>query len=189
MKIMCIKNQKLPENITKQTKSFCDVIENYIKETDIEWIERPLAEKDFNYKQIIPYVVINNSDGKIACYRRHGSEKRLTELYSCGFGGHIEECDKGENVMQTIKKGMLRELSEEISNFDEEKMSINYKGFIHEKESEVGLVHIGVVFEVKCEVDFLPQESEETKGLEWKTQEELRELKTELWSKLALELV
>lgn len=189
MKILCVKKENLPDFIVNETKSFCEPIDAYVKQGEIDWIERAIAEKDFNFKQIIPYVVIKNSKGKIACYRRHGSEKRLAELYSCGFGGHIEECDRAENVMQTIKNGMMRELSEEISNFDKEKMNIIYKGFIHEKESEVGLVHIGVVFEAACIEGFLPKESEETKGLEWKTVEELKGLKTELWTKLAMELL
>ena len=188
MKTCCVLVKDLPENIVKVTSCF-KIAFNFIEESKIKWIERKDAETDYNYKQIIPYVIIQKSDGKIACYQRHGSEKRLAGLYSCGFGGHIEESDIGKNFYETLQKGMIRELSEEISNFNTKFIDLNYLGIINEVESNVGLVHLGCVYLAKCDEAFIPQESDETKGLEWKTFDELQQLETELWTKLALKLI
>lgn len=188
MKVCCIPVSKLSNEVVKSTKSFKLDFSDFIRDEDIVWIERPVAEKDFSFKQIIPYVVLQKSDGKIACYQRHGSEKRLHGLYSCAVGGHIDEPDKATTFIETMQKGMIRELIEELANFDKSKITLKYLGFIHEIESEVGLLHIGIVYLGKCAEGYLPKETDETRGLEWKTIEELKELKTELWSKLALEL-
>ena len=93
------------------------------------------------------------------------------------------------DLVKTLECGMLRELSEELSNFDKDQVELRYLGLINEKESEVGLVHLGIVFMAVCKEGYTPKEAGETKGLEWKSKEELCKLKTELWTKLALELV
>lgn len=196
MKIFCVKTSSLPEKITKTTGGFKVSFDflNSLKNEDISWIERSEAETNFDYKQIIPYVILQKEDGKIACYKRHGTEKRLHGFYSCGFGGHVEESDKGNSVLETIKNGMLRELSEEVSNFpslraESETITLEPLGVINEVESEAGLVHLGVVFLGKCRNGFVPKEADETKGLEWKTRSELSSLQTELWTLLSLELM
>lgn len=189
MRVCCIPVSRLPDEIVKVTRSFRLDFTSFIKDEDIIWIERAVAEKDFNYKQIIPYIILQRADGRIACYQRHGTEKRLHGLYSCGVGGHIDETDKADTLMETIRNGMNRELSEEISNFNKGKLSVENLGVIHEVESEVGLLHLGIVFLARCVEGYLPREADETKGLEWKTADELKCLKTELWSQLALELL
>lgn len=188
MKTCCVLVKDLPEEIVKVTDCFKTSF-SFIEESKIKWIERKDAETDTEYKQIIPYVIIQKADGKIACYERHGSEKRLAGLYSCGFGGHIEENDIGNNFTETLQNGMLRELKEEIANFEKESIELEYLGIINEVESNVGLVHLGCVFLAKCKENFIPEESDETKGLEWKTFSELKNLLTELWTKLALKLI
>ncbi len=203
MKIFCVKTSLLPQKITKTTGGFKTSLNflDFLKDEDVFWIERDDAETDFNFKQIIPYVILQKEDGKIACYLRHGTEKRLHGFYSCGFGGHIEESDKGKTCLETIRNGLFRELSEEVSNFpslrddlpanrqEAEEISLLPLGVINEVESEAGLVHLGVVFLGKCRNGFVPKEADETKGLEWKTQDELSNLNTELWTRLSLELL
>lgn len=188
MKICCVKTDFLPKRIYEATDSFAENLD-FIQDEKISWIERGEAENNFDFKQIIPYAVIQKSDGKIACYQRHGTEKRLHGLYSCGFGGHVEEIDSGECFSKTIENGLLRELSEEISNFDGARIELKYLGIINEVKSEVGLVHLGLVFLVKCGESFVPLEADETKGLQWKLPEELSVLQTELWTQLALKLL
>ena len=68
-------------------------------------------------------------------------------------------------------------------------MTLEYLGLISEKESDVGLVHLGIVYLARCKDDYVPLAAEETKGLEWKTKDELRNLKKELWSTLALDFL
>ena len=188
MGVCCIKTADLPENIIDKTDSFAVPVD-FLANSDIHWIERNAAETDTDYKQLIPYVILQRHDKKIASYMRHGTEKRLHGLYSCGFGGHVEECDKDSSIFKTLENGMIRELSEEISNFDNALIDLESKGLINEVETQVGLVHLGIVYLGKCKTAFVPQESDETKGLEWKSLEELKQYKSELWTKLALNLL
>lgn len=189
MKICCVPVKKIDSKIVEKTDSYKVDYQSYIAEKDVCWIERSIAEKDNNYKQLIPYVLIKNSDGQFACYKRHGTEKRLHGLYSSGIGGHVDEPDESETLRQTLENGMFRELSEELTNFDTDKISLKYLGLINEKETEVGLVHLGIVFLAECTAGFLPRPASELSGMEWKTQTELATLKKELWSELAFKLL
>ena len=188
MKICCIKTTALPKSIVDSTGSF-SIQADFLENQNIEWLERQAAEINSEYKQLIPYVILQKSNGKIACYKRHGTETRLHGFYSCGFGGHIEECDKRQDLFTTVEAGMLRELTEEVSNFDRLKVELKYLGIINEIETNVGLVHLGLVYLGKCKDDFVPLESDETKGLEWKILKELKQCNIELWTKLALKLI
>ena len=98
MKIMCIEKAKLPFNITDSTVAVRDDIFEILHNSDIRWIERQEAEKDAQYKQFIPYVLLKRSDGLFACYQRHGTEKRLHDKYSAGVGGHIDEPDNQKYI-------------------------------------------------------------------------------------------
>lgn len=189
MKVCCIPLTNLSEEIKNSTSSFKEDFYKYIKDEDVKWIERSEAEIDFSYKQIIPYVLLERSDKKFACYIRHGTEKRLHGKISCGIGGHIDEPDKKSTLCETIKTGMLRELGEELQNFDESKIELKYLGIINEIESEVGLVHLGIVYSAKCIESYIPKPSDELKNMEWKTKEEIKILGKELWTELAFKLL
>ena len=189
MKILCIETKKLPENITKSTLSINENIFDIVASSDVVWIERPEAEKDTNYKQIIPYVLLKNENEQFAVYQRHGTEKRLHGKYSAGVGGHIDEPDNQNDLQKTIETGMYRELSEELSNFEKDNITLKYLGIINEVESEVGLVHLGVVYIAECKNGYLPKPASELKNMEWKTAEEITKLDKELWTELAFRLV
>lgn len=189
MNVLCVPIQVLPDEIVQTTGAWKIPLYEAIPAEAVCWMERAGAEKNFSFKHIIPYVLFTDKDGRFACYPRHGSETRLAGLYSCGIGGHIEETDKGESVSATIKNGLLRELKEEIRNFDQAGIHLEYLGLISEKESEVGLVHLGVVWIARCTENFLPVPSEELCGLFWEKKEEIEKRKTELWTKLAFSLL
>ncbi len=189
MKVCALPVKKLPKEICENTAAFSIPLEKAINQNDIVWLERSEIENDFSYKHLITYVLFQSADGKFACYPRHGSEKRLRGLYSLGVGGHIDECDRADSLLGTVQNGLYRELTEELKNFDKEKVTLEYLGLISEKESDVGLVHLGIVYLARCKDDYIPLAAEETNGLEWKTKDELRNIKKELWSTLALDFL
>jgi len=188
MKICCIKNEDVNPRWISGTCALNDDLFSYIKDDKLVWIERALAEVDSGYKQLIPYIVIQNSAGDVLTYMRHGGEKRLSGLYSCGMGGHIDEKDKRQTLRETVEQGMFRELKEEIANFDPEKLKPVYKGIIYDNETEVGRVHLGIVYFAQCPEGFTPLPSEETSGASWKTLAEIAPLEKESWSRLAFEI-
>lgn len=189
MRICCVPLEKIPEIIRNSTSCFKENYSEFIKDEDVVWIERQIAEKDFNYKQLISYVLLQRADGKFACYQRHGTEKRLHGKWSAGVGGHIDEPDKQSTLKATFETGMLRELSEELKNFDETKVCFNYLGIINEIESEAGHVHLGIVYIAKCIEGYEPLPALELKKMNWKTVYEMNSLEKELWTELAFKLM
>ncbi len=189
MKICCVLLNKVPEKIRNSTAWFKEDYSDFIKDEDILWIDRPSAEKNPEYKQLIPYVLLQKADGKFACYQRHGTETRLHGKWSAGAGGHIDEPDRQNTLKTTLETGMMRELSEELLNFDETKIALEYLGIINEVESEVGHVHLGIVYVAKCAAGYEPKPAEELKQMEWKTASEINNLEKELWTELAFNLL
>jgi predicted NUDIX family phosphoesterase len=189
MKICCVDTAGLPAEWTAGTVARAVDFFSFVSAADIRWIERSEAETNNAYKQIIPYIVVQQSKGRILCYPRHGAESRLHGFYSCGIGGHIDIEDARSTFAETVTTGMMRELKEELAGFWEDRVKLVYRGIINETESAVGQVHLGLVYTCLCLGDYAPEASEEITGMEWKTPEELKLVKKELWSDLALELI
>jgi predicted NUDIX family phosphoesterase len=189
MKICCVDTARLPAEWTAGTAARAVDFFSFVSAADIRWIERSEAETNSAYKQIIPYIVMRQSGGSILCYPRHGAESRLHGFYSCGIGGHIDIEDARDTFEETVTTGMMRELKEELAGFREDHVELVYRGIINETGSAVGQVHLGLVYTCLCLGDYAPEASEETTGMEWKTPEELKLVKKELWSDLALELI
>jgi len=189
---LCFAKNDLPAQWTKQKVSiklneqeFKEVLDN----TDFTFKNRDFAEQDFDFKQVIPYIIIQNPQKNLtAVYKRKGSEKRLNDLWSAGIGGHVNISDNNEeSVYKTIKNGMLRELSEEITDMPEN-TSINFCGIINEEETEVGKVHIGAVYKIISDNSDLFIPGEELDSFKFIRNDNLTDLNMELWSRLALEL-
>ncbi len=189
MKILCVEIKKLPSRIFAKTIVSKENIFDLISNSDICWIERSVAEKDVKYKQLIPYILLKNENGLFACYQRHGAETRLHGKYSAGVGGHVDKSDDQNDVAKTIEVGMYRELSEELNNFEKKFIDLKYCGIINEVESEVGLVHLGIVFVAGCKEGYVPVAASELKNMEWKSAEEIAKLDKELWTELAFKLI
>tara|TARA_R110000851_G_scaffold20706_1_gene62433 strand:+ start:383 stop:889 length:507 start_codon:yes stop_codon:yes gene_type:complete len=142
------------------------------------WLLRDLAEKDKNYRQVIPYCAVRREDGKILSYRRKGNEERLHGLLSIGVGGHID-------YPEGFTEAMDRELYEEAGVMNCGK---NYLGVIELDETEVDRVHLGIAFVVDTDE---ADPKEELRDPKWISIEEAAELEDEMepWSKKLLWLI
>jgi predicted NUDIX family phosphoesterase len=189
MKICCVHTGNLPLEWVQNT--FADNLDIFQKISNdaVSWIERAVAEQDENYKQLIPYVLVSDSTGCLACYRRQGTESRLHGFYSCGVGGHVDEPDCDISLQATILRGVQRELHEEFQDFDASRMFMEYKGIIHEVQSEVGKYHLGIVFLVKLEPGYRCLPATELAEMRWVKSADLSNINLELWSRLALRLL
>jgi predicted NUDIX family phosphoesterase len=192
MRICCVDRAALPENWTRGTQVIREDFFARVPDSAQEWRERSEAEQDRNFKQIIPYILIEK-DRRLLWYLRQGTEKRLHGLRSCGIGGHIDEADQRPAFRETVLAGLYRELSEELENFQAESLHLEYLGIINEEESLVGQVHLGLVYRGLCLGDWTPVPGEELGTVEWlgpgqQTAPEFSALVTERWSALALEL-
>ena len=153
---------------------------------------RSAAENDPSYKQLIPYIILRTErENQIGCYRRKGSEKRLHDLWSCGIGGHVNPIDTSEmsdTLEDILHQGLMRELNEEITSLPLDKMPV-FRGIINEDDTEVGAVHLGLVYTLDVKDPHLIIPGEELDAFTWLTRKDMRSLTLELWAVLALRLL
>jgi predicted NUDIX family phosphoesterase len=120
----------------------------------MRFMNRDEAEKDENYKQLIPYCVLANHDGKVFAYQRtkKGGESRLHHHWSVGIGGHINPEDADSNASDwSYRRGMIRELKEETGidlmalPANKRILSEIWRAVIYDSSNPVGRVHLGFV--------------------------------------------
>ena len=107
-----------------------------------EFLPRSLMETDFQYKQIIPYLIFTHEDKYFLMQRRAtASETRLANKLTLGIGGHIRQ----EDMTQTnsLFTWALREFHEEVHY--EGNISVKPLGILNDDSNDVGKVHIGFV--------------------------------------------
>jgi len=110
------------------------------------WVERAHAEQDPSHKQLIPYVVVRDVDRVFLMERTDaGADPRLHRRASIGVGGHLNPVDDGPDPLGS---GLRREWGEELrADWEPEFVPI---GLLNDDRNHVGLVHLGVVFEVRA---------------------------------------
>jgi predicted NUDIX family phosphoesterase len=110
------------------------------------FLDRPVAEEDPAFKQLIPYVVVR--DGALVYLMERtaaGGDPRLHGKASIGVGGHLNPVDDGQDP---LADGLRREWSEELVAAWEPEFRL--VGLLNDDSNAVGSVHIGVVFEVEA---------------------------------------
>jgi len=100
---------------------------------------RTQMESDPRWKQVIPYLVLRDGERYFLMRRsRAGTDARLHERYSIGIGGHLNPGDAD------LAGGLAREWAEELdAAFVPE---FRLLGLLNDDETDVGHVHVGVVF-------------------------------------------
>ena len=111
------------------------------------FLERPLAEKSPEWKQLIPYVVVRDGEDVFLMERTDaGGDARLHRKASIGVGGHLNPVDEGEDPLM---RGLAREWTEElVADWEPD---FRLAGLLNDDSNPVGAVHLGVVFEVQSD--------------------------------------
>ena len=108
------------------------------------YLDRPVAEDDPGYKQLIPYVVVRGATTTFLMERTDaGGDARLHGKASIGVGGHLNPVDEGEDALMA---GLRREWHEELETDWEPEFQLI--GLLNDDSNPVGAVHLGVVFSV-----------------------------------------
>ena len=186
-KVLVVKTEKLAKYISGKTglltadrEEMLDIIVNHH-----EFMDRPAAEEDPSYKQIIPYVVLTQK-GRVFSTRRlnKGGESRLHGKLSIGIGGHINPVDETDR-RSVLMKGLERELDEEV--YIQHRGELVPRGFINDDGNGVGAVHLGLCFSMEVEGEVSVKETEKLSGA-WMSLQELKEEydNMETWSQIAL---
>ena len=136
-------------------QGFCGEVDRYLDTLlapeHTSYRPRAEVEVDPGYKQLIPYVIFRHvaDDGRqtVLQYTRGKGqgEGRLHRKHSVGIGGHISATDAEANGSGSpYEEGMRRELDEEVQ------IGAPYTarcvGMINDDQTEVGQVHLGVVY-------------------------------------------
>ena len=159
--------------------------------TNNHFMDRQQAEEDFDYKQLIPYVLFSYQNQLLHYVRgKSGGESRLHQKGSLGIGGHINPIDKREDPLgkQTYLASVEREINEELSI----RTSYTQKivGLINDDSTEVGQVHLGVLHVFELEEPKIASSEDAIKDLRFLDISELRAPlvynNLETWSQLAL---
>ena len=152
------------------------------------------AENDPRIKQWIPYLLLRRADGRMATYRRNGTEERLHGRLSVGVGGHVNPPDVPASAdwRQALYCGLCRELQEEVGGIDPAGVEPECLGVINEEETAVGQVHIGLVCVLDVPHPDRVRPRAEIGRIEWRSPEVLCRApavdRLERWSRLALRL-
>ena len=168
------------EKNDEKTKKIIDTFESY------EVKRRGDMEEDSNYKQLIGYVLLKDEvTGEVLVYKRlvGGGEARLHGKASVGIGGHMNEVE-GKTIFEMLKINAARELNEEVGVSEEEALNnLHFIGLINDDKTEVGQVHVGVVYECKVDKQRVEVKEDDTLVIKWMTGEEAKaEENYETWS-------
>ena len=168
------------EKNDEKTKKIISTFESYKVK------RRGDMEEDPNYKQLIGYVLLKDiTTGEVLVYKRlvGGGEARLHGKASVGIGGHMNEIE-GKTIFEMLKINAARELNEEVGVSEEDALNnLHFIGLINDDKTEVGQVHIGVVYECKVDKQLVEVKEDDTLVIKWMTGEEAKaEENYETWS-------
>jgi len=186
------------QGFSKDALERCDAL---FDPSCLRFMRRGDAELDFDFKQLIPYVLFiyrdssRNRTEAFAYLRGKGQgEKRLLSRWSVGVGGHINSDDSlcsGEERTDLFTSGAMREIKEEVV-LNAPIRSFRKVGLVNDDSTEVGRVHLGVVCVVELERPEMSSNEPDLLEAKFRDVDELlqemreRSERFESWSILAL---
>lgn len=151
VKAELITSMKIPEGISlhseREMKSYLSLLQEGLVVED-----RSLLEGNPEYRQLIPYIVLEYDSGRCPTYftairTPKSGDPRLHGKRIIGFGGHANWIDVPSSLLTTqLKLNAHRELEEELvieSSFD-----FFFDGFINVMTTPVDKDHIGIYINV-----------------------------------------
>lgn len=149
-------------------------------------------EEDSSFKQIIPYAVICY-ENEVYMFRRLNkqTEVRLHNKCSLGVGGHMNPW--GEKIdMNYLHHELEREMNEEVKVFSDCQIeNMRPVGFINDDLSDVGRVHLGVLYHINVSNKHIEINETEKMTGEWLAKTQLVNFyeNMETWSQLYCKLI
>ena len=152
--IMVVKNSQLFKNTQRRNGFYKNEEFNFEKVVlcNYEYMVRHIAEENFDYKQPISYGIIVNEQDNIFVYKRwwKGSsvwESRLHSKISFWIWWHLERDDELWN--NPIKKGLIREVKEELNISKQDIKSLEAIWYINEDDWAVSEVHFWMAYFIR----------------------------------------
>lgn len=114
-------------------------------------MKRKDAEETEDFVQIVPTFFVSSTAAILSHLRtKKVPEKRLSNLRSLNFGGHLQSEDFPTlfaDDISVVNGAMLRELREELS-FKPDDKTVSFYGAIYDTSTQIGRQHCGLVFSV-----------------------------------------
>jgi predicted NUDIX family phosphoesterase len=168
-----------------------DLFIKVLESEQLSFLERKIAEINEDFKQLIPYCVLQNREGKIFSYQRtkFSGEQRLLGKKSIGIGGHINPIDGKAADKEAYLNGLDRELKEEVGFVPDYQYTF-LVGFLYDDSDKVGRVHLGIVHQVLVDSPIEPKDLALSEGV-WLSKEELAQDidSYENWSKFLINFI
>lgn len=192
---LAIPTEKIWDIINYQKKGVIRALDAFIMDELLQYgVFRPRneLEDDPSFKQIIPYAVICY-DNEVYMFKRLSkqTETRLHNKCSLGVGGHMNPW--GEKIdTNYLHHELEREMNEEVKVYSDCKIvDIKPVGFINDDLSEVGQVHLGVLFHINVSNKHIEINETEKMTGEWIPKEQLAVFyeNMETWSQLYCKLI
>ncbi|MBV8661285.1 MAG: hypothetical protein JO129_04025 [Candidatus Dependentiae bacterium] len=186
--ILVIKRKTLFEHQEPWNGIYNDNIESIISTitTHQEFMQRSLAETDFSYKQIIPYMIFTYGNTYFVMQRKStASEQRLANKLSLGIGGHMREEDmQGKTIFDWAR----REFEEEVSYSGH--LKIKTLGILNDDSNDVGKVHLGLALLLEGDNAQISIKDEHKNGMLLTKKECLEKFEEfESWSQTILQIL
>ncbi len=145
---------------------------------------RPRMEIDPEFKQVIPYLVLRDGQRWFLMRRTQaGGDARLHDRWTIGIGGHLNPGDVD------IAGGLAREWGEEVvADFVPDR---RFVGLLNDDTTEVGRVHLGVVFVADAAGRTVTVRETDKLAGEFVEAAEVRAVhdRLETWSRIAFDLL
>ncbi|MBW8001347.1 MAG: hypothetical protein FVQ80_04925 [Planctomycetes bacterium] len=158
----------------------------------LRFMPRSQAEKNPDYKQLIPYVIMSHG-GKYLNYVRgkRAGETRLVGNRSIGIGGHINPVDEiplfDTSFREVYLSAVEREVDEEV--LVEANHTDRIVALLNDDSNEVGSVHLGVVHYWSLDAEKVTRKEQMITQMSFTGLDELKGLRDtmETWSQLCLD--
>ena len=151
---------------------------------------RSQAEQDLDFKQLIPYVLIQKGNRWLHYVRgKTSGEQRLVHMGSIGIGGHINPDDESlfHRGREFYQAALQRELSEELSL--EGVFPTRPLALLNDDSTPVGRFHLGIVHHCRLDDREVTKREGCITDLRFLTLKQLlrRRQHLETWSQLCLD--
>jgi predicted NUDIX family phosphoesterase len=161
----------------------------------LTFMPRSKAETNPDYKQLIPYVLME-TEGKYLSYVRgkRAGEKRLVGNRSMGIGGHINPIDDeiplfGTDYKEVYETAVQREIEEEVNV--QANATDRIVALLNDDTNEVGKVHLGVVHLWTLDSEDVTRKEQMITQMGFSAVDELTEMRDnmETWSQLCFDAI
>jgi predicted NUDIX family phosphoesterase len=170
-------------------------VDRYLREIFVQgvpcFMNRAEVEKNPDYKQLIPYVIMSYG-GKYLSYVRgkRAGETRLVGNRSIGIGGHINPSDDMplfSDFFETYLAAVDREVAEEVTV--QTTHTNHIVALLNDESNEVGSVHLGIVHFWALEAPNVDKREQMITQMAFMTSNQLQDVKDtlETWSALCVD--